>query len=191
MNLLRNVTVFLIQYWTNPYKNSKIHSMTRDNFWNNKFIEKLPYVKGFVYAIYLVQTYGNQFLERYKRIIVNHYETHTIINNKLLKSDLNDNNFNKYIIDGFTIKIKNDYSKKVKSVYFGFDLEAAIHKKIISNLDKKSETYKNAIRNGNIEELHINYSIGTMMIKQNNKRVTIDLFVGPYINIPQIKKLII
>jgi hypothetical protein len=52
----------------NPYKNYNIKVMTKYNFWNNKFIEKLPYYKGFVYALYLYQ-YDKDFLNKYRQII--------------------------------------------------------------------------------------------------------------------------
>jgi hypothetical protein len=60
---------FIINYNLNPYRNSEISFMTKHHFWTNKFVERLPYVKGFCYALYLYRTYGNTFIENYKKII--------------------------------------------------------------------------------------------------------------------------
>lgn len=184
---IKECNTFLEKYWLNPYRNSKIDIMTRENFWTNKFVEKLPYVKGFIYCIYLLQKYGSEFIDRYKRIIVDSYNDNKMqITNDILKERLNDKNFDKYIIKGELIDIVGDYEKTVKNVYFGFDLDIAINKKIINNIDEESDAYKFGIRNEKIEEIHININEGTVVIMQNNKRVTIDILKGENIKVPQL-----
>ena len=77
--------------------------------WN---INKLPYQRGFIYALYLYQTYGNKFLNRYKKLVktvnkLRKHEKYKMVNNNLFKQILNDNKFNDYIINGKTIEIKS------------------------------------------------------------------------------------
>lgn len=178
---------FLEQYWLNPYRNSKIDIMTRENFWNNKFIEKLPYVKGFVYCIYLLQKYGNEFMDIYKSIIKDLYNDNKMqITNDLLKERFHDDNFDKYIIKGELIDIDGQFEKNVKGIYLGFDMDSLINSKIIKNIDKKSDAYKLGIRNGEIEELHINMNEGTIVVIQNDKKININILKGENIIVPQL-----
>jgi hypothetical protein len=178
---------FLTQYHMNPYRNSGIEIMTRHNFWNNKFVEKLPYAKGFVYAFYLLQKYGDIFIERYKKIITDSYNDPLIrLDNALLKEYLKDEYFDRYIINGETIKIRGESKINVKSVQMGFDIDDAINNKNISHIDQKSDAYKKGVRNGSIEELHINMSDGTVKITQNKKSMIVNILKGKAISVPQI-----
>ena len=103
---------FINYYFFNKYKNIKNSQINEKNYWKNENINKLPYQRGFIYALYLYQTYGNKFLNRYKKLIktVNKLRKHgkyKMVNNNLFKHILNDNKFNDYIINGKTIEIKS------------------------------------------------------------------------------------
>ncbi|ARF10001.1 hypothetical protein Indivirus_7_17 [Indivirus ILV1] len=183
---IQECNIFLKKYWLNPYRNSKITIMTRENFWKNKFIEKLPYEKGFVYALYLHQKYKNDFIDKYKKIILElYYNPKMVINNQILKEMLTDDKFNDYIVNGNTIIIDYDYEIDMKTINFGFDIESAINSHIVRKIKKTSEAYKNGLRNGNISKIHINDNIGTVVIIQNNIRFAFNMFCGNYIKIPQ------
>ena len=189
-SFIKECNKFIELYWKNPYKNSKIDIMTRENFWNNKFIERLPYVKGFVYALYNLQRYKTEFIERYKTIIVNRYKNPQLKeDNALLNDYLKDDNFDKYILKGKTIKIKGDYTKKINSLNIGFDLDTAIYKKKITNIKKELDAYKKGVRNGEVEQIEINEKEGTILIKQNKKTITVNIFTGIKIDIPQIEDI--
>ncbi|MCJ7636227.1 MAG: hypothetical protein MUO21_01920, partial [Nitrososphaeraceae archaeon] len=123
-------------------------------------------------------------------IIVDLYNNSKMtINNDVLKNRLHDANFDDYIIQGKTIEITGYYNIEVRSIDFGFDMEPAIYKKNIRRINKKSNAYKIGIRNGKIDEIHINVNKGTVMIKQNNKNYTFNMFIGENIKVPQLKKL--
>jgi hypothetical protein len=181
---------FIREYWINPYRSSSIEIMTRENFWRNRFIERLPYVKGFVYALYLLQKDRIDFIDRYKSIIGELYTNpKTKVNNESLRHSLNDPKFNDYIINGQLIELKTDYTINVRSIYLGFDMESAINDKVIKNIDEKSDAYKTGIMDGKIDSIDFNLSTGTMVIEQNKRKFTVDIFTGDYIMIPQISKI--
>jgi len=187
---IKECNKFIQEYWLNPYRSSGIEIMTRDNFWKNRFIERLPYVKGFVYAIYLLQKDRISFIDRYKSIIGDLYtDPMTKVNNESLKYSLKDPKFDDYIINGQQIELMADYAKDVKSIYLGFNMESAINDKVINDIDDNSDAYKAGVRNGKIDTVEFNLSTGTMIIEQNKRKFTIDIFTGEYIKIPQIDKI--
>lgn len=108
---------FIEQYYINPYKNTNIKLQTRNAFWHNKFYERLPYDKGFVYALYLYMTYKTRFLKAYKKIIVDIFNgggPKTL--NDMKKAFKFDKQFNNYIVKGKTILIKTKKRIDVKSI---------------------------------------------------------------------------
>ena len=114
---IKEINDIMVQYMINPYRNTNISILTKENFWNNKYIEKLPYTKGCVYALYLHQKYKNKFIDNFKNIIRD-IRKNVKFNNPRLKNYLqnnidNDINFDKYIIDGATISIKSNHNNTI------------------------------------------------------------------------------
>lgn len=189
---------FIIEYMINPYRDAGINIMTRHNFWTNKFIEKLPYAKGFVYALYLYQKDKDIFLKNFKSIIMDIYDGKQIsVTNKYLKKKLNDKNFDRYIIKGEIIELsykKTEYlyrKIRLRTINIGFDLDYAINNKMIKNIDKNSDAYKKGVKDGKIDFLYINVSEKTLVLGQNHNKITVNIWLGNYIVIPQLKKRLI
>jgi hypothetical protein len=169
----------------NPYRNSDISIMTKYNFFHNEYIQKLPYQKGFVYALYLYQRYGNEFINKFKTII-NRIHKGAIYDMDNYKRTLGDKNFDKYIIKGDTIRLKYKKTKKINQLKLDFDLDYAIKNNIIKDLDDESKSYKKGLRNGKIEELRINYKERNMEIIQKGKTIKIKNNNGKSIDVPTI-----
>lgn len=100
--LNKEIKKHIEKYNNNPYKNSHISKQTKHNFWNDVNYEKLPYDKGFCYALYLHKKYGNEFLNSYKKLIKKmNKKKIKITNNDFKKIFYFDDKFNDIIINGF------------------------------------------------------------------------------------------
>jgi len=183
-DFIKETNKFLINYHINPYREAKMNIMTRDNFWSNKFIEKLSYDKGFIYAFYLYQKYPD-FIKRYKSIF-------STPKDKFSSNDLNkflkDKNFKKYINNGQMIRLETTGEMmKVKDTLIEFDLDNAIKKKIIKNLKKNHHAYKQGLRNGKIKNIFINVRNRKIEIEQKDKRIKVNIAIGKEITVYLVK----
>lgn len=179
---------FIESYYKNPYHNSNIKIMTHYNFWNNYYIEKLSYTKGFVYALYLYQS-DKLFLDKYKKIINHNILYKKKQNNDYFKKMLKDKNFQKYIINGKTIKIKFNVEKIIKKYNLGFNLDKAIHDKILEITDNNSNIYKIGIKEGPISSIDIIENGDKIIIKQNKKKYIFSPLSDETLSIPKLIKI--
>lgn len=180
---------FIKQYYINIYREKSVNFIMKEGFWNNVFVEKLPYVKGFMYALHLLQIYKSTFIERYIKLIRYIHKNKlqgNKINNKLIISMLKLNDFNKYMLKDNIIEIQATKNIKLKDTKIKFDLDEAVLHNKIGGLDKNSYTASQGLINGKIENIKINYSQRTIKIEQNNKTILLKTDIGNTIDIPQI-----
>lgn len=121
---------FIVKYNQNPYAETSVSEHTKENFWTNRYYEKLAYTKGYVYALFLFQIYGKQFIDNYKKIIKDFYEGKINIDNKTLKKYLDDKYFDMYIIDGKRIKLVTKKIKDVNKIVIDSKLQKIIYSKV-------------------------------------------------------------
>ena len=93
------VKLFYNSYMKNPYRNSPLYYMTQERFYKDGQMQILPYLKGFVYAYYLYKNDDNFFSKYLSLCNTVIYDLDEISN--ILK----DPNFEKYIINGYTIPL--------------------------------------------------------------------------------------
>jgi hypothetical protein len=133
-------------------------------------MKNLPYSKGFIYCLYLYQRYQDKFLEKYKKLCIkDYYKKDFTITNDILKSTFNDDNFNKYIVNGNTIELKHKKSRYIYEPYFGFDFNEASDKLKISKIDSNIDK----IKIGKIESIfcYIEQDKILCTVKQNGKNI--------------------
>jgi predicted metalloprotease with PDZ domain len=187
----KEVNNFIIEYHLNYYKNKNISIMTYENYWKNELIKNLPYVKGFIYALYLLQTYDNQFIKKYKKLCkykYTHKSSKTLTNN-VLKQIISDKNFDKYIIKGKDIPIISKHSQQISTLYFGFDVDEFFMNKTVKNIDQRSDAYKKGLRNGKkynywffYNEKYKSYEL--IIDNEKSKKIDVNLHSNETINVP-------
>ena len=191
----REVNIFIQEYYLNYYKNSNISLMIGDNFWKNTLIQELPYKKGFVYALYLLQTQGDDFIKKYKKLCVYMYKHHNekYLTNPMLKNILNDKNFDRYIIKGHDIPITTKKTITLNKIDFGFDVDKFFFELTIKSIDKNSDAYKKGLRNGKIDGFWHYYDKKERKyhytIIQNKKNIPIDVSSNETFEVPYFGKL--
>ena len=154
---------FFKNYYFSPVLNEPNDRIKRD-FWNDKHIEKLPYYRGFVFALYLDNKIKannpNNSLDQVMQDLfkasaqqsfsIQHFKNiiKTYIPEGIDKEIL------LYIDQGKTIEL-NELMKvlpieKVKMGIYerGFDRDAFWDEKIIKSIDKNSNAYKVGLRDG-------------------------------------------
>jgi len=165
---------FLPQYYANPYKNMNDRIMTYNNFWKNRLIQELPYQKGFIYALYLLQTYKSKFINSYKNLCRKEYckNLKTYYTNEMLKNIFNDDYFNDYIIRGKIIPIITEKTISINKPFFGFDIDTLFFDKTIKNIDKNSDAYQQGVKNGKIDAYDLYFEkCYHITIIQNKKKI--------------------
>lgn len=176
---------FYLEYRSNPYCDQPNSIMSKNNFWKNRFIEKLPYTKGFCYAYYLYSAYGKNFIKNYIKLIQDVENLKIQTDNDTLKQYIQDKNFNKYIILGKIINFHTDKNIQTRKPLIDFDLIYSLSKSKIINLKNKSYAYDQGLRAGPITKITINYHDKKIIVKQNNKKFELDILVGSKIRIAQ------
>ena len=176
----RECNHFIVKYMSNPYRNYPNTIMTKNNFWKNKFIEKLPYTKGFMYALYLYQKYNGIFIKRYIKLIQDIKIKNIYTDNKTINKYLSDTKFHDFIIKGATIEIKSKKTFKMKCPKIEFDLDYAIENHKIKNLKNDDHAFHLGLRNGIIEKIIINYNKNEIIIEQGVNKIKINTLIGSY-----------
>ncbi len=154
---------FLRNYYFSPVLNEPNDRIKRD-FWNDKHIEKLPYYRGFVFALYLDNKIkANNPNNSLDKVMLDLFKAskHQIFSAQHFKNIIKayipagiDKEILLYIDQGKTIEL-NELMKvlpieKVKMGIYerGFDRDAFWDEKIIKNIDKNSNAYRSGLRNG-------------------------------------------
>lgn len=162
---------FLVRkYYMSSVKNEPNTAIDRD-FWNNNDTEKLPYYRGFVFALWLdglIKIKTNQkyslddvmkslFLETQK---TNEEFTPELFS-RLVKNVLGEGieaALKKYIDEGKTIDLSEIYSfiplkeQEIYPFYLGFSQDDLVQKNEIKDLDSESEAYKAGLRENDVIE---------------------------------------
>jgi predicted metalloprotease with PDZ domain len=140
--------------------NSKIN----ESFWNDYTIEKLPYYRGFVFALYLNSqiknnnsdnSLDNVLLDLFKIAVKEEFSNSSFkkIVEKYIPNGI-EKEMHEYIQLGNTINLNNTSNilpiEKIKMGIYerGFDRNALVNKKIIKNINPISNAYKSGLRNG-------------------------------------------
>ena len=154
---------FLKNYYLSPVLNESNARIQKD-FWKDYDVEKLPYYRGFVFAMYLnhpvkqnnnSQSLDNIMLDLFKS--AKHKEFSIEYFKSIVKCYIPqgiDKQIFEFIDKGKTIDLHNITSilpiERIEmGVYdLGFDKQALEEKKVIKNICVKSNAYKAGLRNG-------------------------------------------
>jgi len=164
---IKEINKFVSKYYLNINKNMKLDDFNNTIYRKNPLVKSLPYTKGFMYCLYLYQRYGDKFLEKYKKLCIkDYYKKDFTLTNDILKSTFDDDNFNKYIINGNTIELKHSKTRNIYEPYFDFDFNEASDKLKINKSTGK-------IKSGKIESIncYIEHDKVICVIKQNGKTI--------------------
>jgi predicted metalloprotease with PDZ domain len=157
----KEVNQFLRQYYLSPVINEP-NSRIKKDFWNNYDVEKLPYYRGFVCAIYLnnliqkddlTHSLDNIMHDLFKEARAQTFSIELFKNlaKKYIASGV-DTDITNFIDQGKTIPLENINLPILKTLmgryYLGFDRESVLRERIIKHIDKKSNAYKAGLRNG-------------------------------------------
>lgn len=154
---------FLRNYYLSPAINEPNSRIVKD-FWNDYEVEKLPYYRGFVFAMYLngliKQNKGNKSLDNVIMDLLKdakHYgfstERFKTIVKKYVPQGI-DTELSRFIDNGETIDLDNilddlPLEKTQMGTYeLGFDSEYLIKQNTIKNIKPDSNAYKSGLRNG-------------------------------------------
>lgn len=154
--LLRN-------YYLSPVIN-KSNSDIKKNFWKDDNIQKLPYYRGFVFAMYLNglikldndnKSLDNIVLDLFKGTEQKEFspELFKKISNDHISHGI-EKEFSEYIDKGETIDLSSIMTilpiEKVQMGAYdlGFNRESLLEENIIKNISTKSNAYKSGLRNG-------------------------------------------
>ena len=156
---------FFKDYYLSPVINES-NSKIKDDYWKDYAVSKLPYYRGFVFALYLNnlikengkgKSLDNVMLDLFKtskeqEFSIDYFKQ--ITKNYVPKGI--DKEISEYIEQGDTIDL-SDIAKilpieKIKMGAFdcGFDKNALINNNIVKNIDENSNAYKAGLRNGDI-----------------------------------------
>lgn len=156
---------FFKDYYLSPVINEP-NSKIKEDYWKDYAVNKLPYYRGFVFALYLNnlvkenskgKSLDNIMLDLFKtskqqEFSIDYFKQ--IARNYITKGI--DTEINDYIEQGKTIDL-TDLAKllpieKIKMGIYdrGFDRDALINNNTIKNIDENSNAYKAGLRNGDI-----------------------------------------
>lgn len=158
---ITEINKFLQNYYLSPVINEPNARIKKD-FWNNYDIEKLPYYRGFIFAIYLnnltqqqdpSSSLDNIMYDLFQKSENQNFSVKSFQNiaKKYIAGGIR-GNFANFIDKGRTISLEQINLPLVKTsmgrYHLGFDKEAALESKIIKNIDSKSNAYKAGLRDG-------------------------------------------
>jgi len=162
---VREVNQLLKDYYLSPVI-SEQNTRVKQDFWNDEHMQKLPYYRGFVFAIYLNHlitengadhSLDDVMLDLFKQAKEHDFsadEFKRIVNQYTAKPI--DAEFVKFIEQGATIDLADlieelPIEKITTGTYeLGFDKEIFIKQDLIKNINEKSNAYKAGLRNGDI-----------------------------------------
>jgi predicted metalloprotease with PDZ domain len=154
---------FFRNYFLSPTQNEPNSTILKD-FWNDYNIEKLPYYRGFIFALYLNNkikksnseySLDNILLDIFKATENQAFSSELFkeIAKKYIPGGI-EKEMQEYIHLGKTINLQDASNilpiEKIKmGVYeLGFDRDSLKNKNIIKNINPKSNAYKSGLRNG-------------------------------------------
>jgi predicted metalloprotease with PDZ domain len=183
---ITEINDFLRKYQFSPVI-SEPNSRIKDDFWKNHNIEKLPYYRGFAFAIYLNDMIKKSNPDLSLDLILHELLKHSDkkkFSIDLFKEIVNqhvniDLAISQFIEKGNVIPLNNldlPIEKTLVGKYHrGFDYEAFVVDKIIKDMDEKSNAYKAGIRN-NQDVLEYDFLAG----RDANQIVTIRTSEGVF-----------
>ncbi len=191
---IKEINNFLLSYYVSPVAQEPNARIKKD-FWNNYDIQKLPYYRGFVFAIYLNdlikkeetgKSLDDVMLDLQKEASKNKFSINLFkkIVSKYVKGGI-DREISKFIDSGNIISLEGARLPMQKNLskgyYLGFDKEAFQREKRIANVDIRSNAYKSGIRN-NQEVLGYDIPKG---YRNPNQTITIKTTDGEHKFVPE------
>lgn len=154
---------FFRNYYLSPVLNEPNTRIKRD-FWKDDNVGKLPYYRGFVFAIYLNylikknnpdNSLDNVMLDLFKNAKHKEFSSSYFksIVKKYIPQGIN-KEISEFIDQGKTIELKDVAmflpieKTTMGSHHLGFNKQAFLQEKIIKNIDIRSNAYKTGLRNG-------------------------------------------
>ncbi|WP_341788860.1 M1 family aminopeptidase [Rickettsia endosymbiont of Lasioglossum villosulum] len=156
---------FFKDYYLSPVINEP-NSKIEEDSWRNYAVSKLPYYRGFIFALYLnnlikenskSKSLDNVMLDLFKTAKQKEFSTDyfkQITKNYIPKGI--DKEINEYIEQGNTIDL-SDVAKilpiektKMGAYDRGFDRDALLNNNMIKNIDENSNAYKSGLQNGDV-----------------------------------------
>ena len=157
---IKELNQFLREYYLSLV-NQEPNSRIKKDLWNNYDIERLPYYRGFVFAIYLNNMIKQQ--NRFHSLDNIMYDLFNCASEQPFSSNLFKNIAHKYIKDGVDKEISNFIDQGyviplggielpiektlMGRYYLGFSKDIFLKSKIIKNIDVRSSAYKAGLRN--------------------------------------------
>ena len=157
---IKEINTFLESYYLSPVI-AEPNTRIQKDFWHNYAIEKLPYYRGFVFAIYL-----NDLIKKENSTKSLDNVMHDLLkeaHKKKFSIDLFKKIVGKYVKNGIDKEVSSfidagniisieEISLPIqknlgKGYYLGFDKEVFQREKRIANVDIRSNAYKSGIRN--------------------------------------------
>lgn len=169
-DFISEINSFLVSYHTSPVKNAPNSRIDKD-YWTNSDVEKLPYYRGFVFALWLdslikINTNQNYSLDTVMKGLfietqkINAEFTPELFNHlvKNIQGKGIEKDLKNYIDEGKTIDLSHVSSiiplkeQEIYDFYLGFSLDDLVQKKEIKNLDCESNAYKAGLRENDVIE---------------------------------------
>lgn len=158
---INEVNQFLRAYYLSPV-NKEPNSRIQKDFWNNYDVEKLPYNRGFVFAMYLNNLIKWQNLDKSLDDVMHDLialKAKSKFSNSLFKNIMRkhvkngiDKEFTQFIDKGDIIPTQYlnlpIEKRSMGKYYLGFNRDVFLEDKLIKEIDIKSNAYKAGLRNG-------------------------------------------
>jgi predicted metalloprotease with PDZ domain len=157
---INEVNKILQEYYLSPV-NQEPNLIIEKEFSNNSDIKKLPYYRGFVFALYLNNLIQKENMQHSLDLVI--YDLFKITTKQNFSSSLFktiarkyvkggiESDFTSFIDQGNLINLENIMLpiKKISKgkYYLGFNEEIIVKKKIIQDIDIKSNAYRAGLRN--------------------------------------------
>jgi predicted metalloprotease with PDZ domain len=152
---------FLRAYYLSPV-NQESNSRIKQDFWNDYDIEKLPYYRGLVFALYLNNLLQKENPDKSLDEIM--HDLFKVAKQQQFSSSLFKDIVHKYVKNGIENEMMTFIDKgKIISLeginlplekvsmdryHLGFDRDVLLKDKLIQGIDIKSNAYKAGLRNG-------------------------------------------
>lgn len=160
-----HVNSILYDYYTSPVRNENNERIPKD-FWNDRNVQKLPYVRGFLFALnwdkkikemshnqYSLDDFMRALLKKTKenKFVFTQEDIEQVASSflpiKIVQEDLE-----KYILKGETfIPNEEDFNNRCTIEWrgdVGFNLHQAIYKEKIEGVKEGSNAFESGLRNG-------------------------------------------
>jgi hypothetical protein len=155
--------LFFRQYYLSPVINEP-NSRIQQDFWKNYDVEKLPYYRGFMFALYLNNlikqnnpnySVDNVMLDLFKG--AQEHEFSSAHFKDVVKAYVPkgiEHEMHRFIDNGETISLDNLSAvlpieqTQIGNYELGFDQNIFLQERIIKNIDEQSNAYKAGLRNG-------------------------------------------